>query len=156
VPEFRGLALAVGVCVPAVLWYQGVAHSTWQRTTGHVTQCEVRETHYNATDEGTKVSLTYRYDVLGIPFTASWTGFWPEADEQSPNALAPSELHNLQTPEYPLVVFYDPNNPTSSLIHTGNVGDVAVYKWLFGGLFALTMYYIIRVYPAWKNSSPSR
>lgn len=154
-PEFIGLTLALGACVPAVLWYQGTVHSAWQRTTGHVTHCEIRDTHYNASDQRTKVNITYQYDVTGMPFTGAWTGYWPETVEQSPNALTADQLQNLETPEYPLVVLYDPDDPSSSIIHTANAGDLLVYKWLFGGIFVAAVYYIIRVYPAWKNASPS-
>jgi len=155
-PEFIALVLAVGAGIPAALWYQGDAQSGWQRTSGRVTHCDIRDTHYNAPDQRAKVSIDYQYEVTGIPFGGTWTGYWPEADEQSPNALPPEQLANLQTPGYPLVVFYNPDDPTASVIHTADVGNLLIYKYLFGGIFAIALYYMLRIYPAWKNRSAER
>ena len=134
-PEFIGLTLALGACVPALLWYQGAVRSVWVRTTGHVTRCEVSASHYNAANDSTKVTVAYRYDVSGTPFSGSWTGYWPETEEQSPNALAPDQLLNLEIPDYPLVVLYDPEDPSASTLHTGGCGRSARLQMVVQLLF---------------------
>ncbi|MBI5093355.1 MAG: DUF3592 domain-containing protein [Candidatus Hydrogenedentes bacterium] len=149
------MALAVGACVPAFSWYQDAVHAAWQRTTGRVSHCEIRETHYNATASQTKVDISYTYDVAGARFSGSWTGYWPETEEESANALPPGRFDELRDSGYPLVVLYDPNNPSQSVIHSAAVSHQLLYKWLFGFLFAVTVYYVVRIYPAWKRASPT-
>lgn len=152
-PEFVVVLCLIAVCIPAFCWYENGIRADWLRTGGHVISCDIRETHYNAATVRPKVRLSYLYDADGVPYTGTWVGYWPEAKEESPNALPPDKLNYLRTPDYPLVIYYDPDDPSQSTIHRAEATDVTLYKWTFAGLFVAALYYVLRVYPAWRRVS---
>ena len=148
-PEMAALALIVATIVPVTLWSRDIMSPQYRSTQGHVVECDIHATHYNASEAEVKVTITYRYTVEGIEHINTWTGLWPETG--SPNALPPDELERLQTKNYPLVVFYDPANPALSELHIRDGGFQRIYGGLSVVLCGLAVLYCAVGYPAWRN-----
>lgn len=145
VREFVGIVLLLAVVGPAWLWWQEVLVGDWQITSGSVSGCEIRDTHYNAPDYKPVVTLRYRYTVAGNEYQGTWQGLWPEAG--SPNALPRTQLAQLNAPGRPLVVYYDPDHPADSSPH-----DHAPFRQI--GYASMTVlglcvasWYFVRVMP---------
>lgn len=147
-PELSGAALLVGTLFCCVLWLVSAARPEWIETGGTVLYCEIRPTHYNAQDYRPKVDVTYEYLVGSVRFEGRWDGFWPELD--SPNALLPEQLDLLKEEGHPLVILYNPDDPTESSPHYPFPNDRMIYASLIAAGVLATGLYFIFVYPAWR------
>jgi len=149
-PEMAALVLIGAAIVPVTLWSRDIMSPQYRSTQGHVMECNIHATHYNASDAAVKVTITYCYTVEGIEHINTWTGLWPETG--SPNALPPDELARLETQEYPLTVFYDPSNPERGELHIRDRGFRRIYGGLSAVLCGLAVAYCGIVYPKWRNA----
>ncbi|NIA15765.1 MAG: DUF3592 domain-containing protein [Nitrospiraceae bacterium] len=148
-PEFVVMLLVGLAVVPAMLWCQRNTRPEYKKTEGRVKNCEIRLTHYNADNMLSKVKLTYTYSAGPATMTGVWEGYWPSAE--SPNALPQNKLDLLRTENYPLVVLYDPADPSKSRLHYPGAVPHTMY-----GVVALTaalgvVLYLATGYPMWKK-----
>jgi len=149
-PDLVGLALLGLVCIPAILWWRAGIQPDWVRTGGRILECNLVRTHYNAEDSPTKVSVQYEYTTLSGTYAGSWSGFWPNV--HSPNQLAYDRVEELQRPGFPLVVLYDPANPSQSRLHNVNDTQGIFYGLIFALVLAGAFFYFVRIYPGWKRA----
>ena len=145
VPEVVGLLLVLAVVVPAWLWWRDVLVGSWQITSGSVVACDIRNTHYNAADYRPVVTLRYRYTVAGQEFDGVWEGLWPE--DGSPNAIGHDQLHQLQSPGRPLVVYYNPADPSESSPHESAPYRQITYASATVLALWVVLWYFLRVFP---------
>lgn len=155
-PGLPELAVVIGLTSAAVfggLWYGSLGAENWRRTTGWIARVHIRNIHYNATEDAARIRLTYRYEVGGIPYVQEWDGLWPIVD--SPNALPPDRIRELEVADYPLVILYDPANPSRSALHQVSQGDRKLYQNLAVASFLFTFLYLGTIYPRWKRAQSS-
>ena len=148
-PELVALLLVALAVVPAGLWWQRNTRPDYSKTAGRVKECEIRLTHYNATNLLKKVRMTYTYGVGAGTLTGTWEGYWPSAD--SPNALPQNKLDDLRTKDYPLVVLYDPADPRKSRLHYPNTGPHTMYGVVALAAALGAVVYLAAGYPMWKE-----
>lgn len=148
-PEFVAFLLISMAVISAAVWWDNVTRPRYAETPGKVESCEIRLTHYNATNHLSKVTLSYSYSVGGLDYKGSWEGYWPQTD--SPNALAADKLHVLETRDYPLVVLYEPANPAVSQLHYPEGRPSALYGVVAGLSVLAVLGYLAIAYPAWKR-----
>lgn len=148
-PEITGGLLVALVLVGAGFWGSALQVPNWQETGGEIIDCEIQAIHYNATDNMQKVSLQYRYHVGPAIFYGAWSGEWPEAE--SPNALPPDHIEELKQPAHPLVVLYDPVDPSISQLHYIPAANPNLYAYLTLLAAFAALFYFSRVYPRWRE-----
>ncbi|HOE67282.1 MAG TPA: DUF3592 domain-containing protein [Candidatus Hydrogenedentes bacterium] len=149
-PEAVALLMALLVAFPLMKWWGSYFAVPWQRAPGRILRCEFKDTRFSATQDITKVLIQYEYAVAGVSRVGSWMGTWPQTG--SPNALPKDSLDRLQDPGFPLVVLYNPVNPSQSRLDYADTGTPAIYASLaLLAALAAGVYYV-RVYPAWRSS----
>ena len=148
-PEVVGLLLVAAVVVPAWLWWRDTIVGHWQVTSGVVLSADVRSTHYNATDYKPVVTIKYRYSVGGDDYETVWQGLWPEAG--SPNALPRDQLTQLQSPGRPLVIFYNPAEPSESSPHESAPFRQITYASVTVLAACVVGWYFLRVFPGLRR-----
>ncbi len=153
-PEFIVLMLIVCVVVSATCWWCETRKPELERTVGTVIACDITKAHYNAQPYQKKVSIKYEYSVGAGDFTGDWTGFWPSM--HSPNALSPDNLEVLRQSDYPLVVLYDPGNPSDSRLHNPKPERAFHLTMLTFSLGAVFVVYCVWIYPRWKLRRQTR
>lgn len=143
-------AVLLGLAVAACFWMLGKEANKpgWARAPGRVEHCDIRRTHYNAEPSDNKVQLVYSYVVGAARFQGSWQGFWPRV--HSPNALPEGNVEVLKTPNYPLVVLYDPLRPSRSDLHIPDARKVVPYTLLTFAALMVLLFYLMQIYPRWK------
>lgn len=139
------VALAV---VPATLWWRQQYAPEWKRTAGTIASSDFARVHYNAQDYRTKARVSYEYSVGMAKYAGVFDGFWPEVG--GPNALAPSDIEQLQTPHKEVFVFYDPDNPARSTLHPEQTGSSPLWPVLTIAGLCLAAAYTFIAYPAWR------
>ena len=148
-PELVAMALIALTAALATRWWRTAGQPGWVKVPGRTVSCEIRRTHFNAEPSRDKVALGYEYEVAGRTFSGSWMGYWPKV--HSPNALPDGQIEKLRTKAYPLVVHYNPQNPSQSRLHNPDPDALMLYTLLaFGSGIALIVYGV-RLYPAWKR-----
>lgn len=148
-PEFLGLAILACAAVGITLWWQDRDERPgYLQTDGHVVEGRVSLVHYNATALSSKVSVTYSYSVGERSYTGSWVGFWP--DDNSPNAASQDRLNEVCAKGHPLIVFYDPDNPSENYIHPAERGNQILLQGFALATCALALVYWSALYPAWR------
>ena len=149
--EFVAVLLMTLAAVAVTLWWQGRRGPEYLQAEGRVLEGNAKLTHYNATDMRQKVTITYEYMAAGNTYTGSWSGFWPEDD--SPNALPSDRFQELCVRGHPLVVMYDPEDPSTSILHPPGRGAEAFRQGFAMAGCALAILYCAILYPAWRLRS---
>ncbi len=148
-PEFLLVFAMIAAIVPlTVVWYS-LNQPDWPAAGGWVLSGKIVNTHYNAPDYKQKVTVDYEYLIGGANYKGEFVGLWP--DVGSPNALPPSELEKITQKGYPLTVFYDPDDPTRSRLHTRGHDDQLSLILIAGCCVVLAGVYAFVVYPAWRS-----
>lgn len=148
-PEFLALILVLAALFAVIEWWLSATTAQYRETQGHVLRCTQHATHYNATDLFPKVTIEYEYDVGLKTYMGSWEGSWPSID--SPNALPPDKVAETLTAGHSLVVLYDPDNPSQSLIHHPSAGSSRLYSIVAAFAGGIALVYLIFIYPNWKR-----
>ena len=148
-PEFVTLVLVGSATVVATFWWQANVQPRYRQVVGRILSCDIRLTHYNATGDLNKVSLTYEYTVGPATYTGSWAGSWPHA--QSPNALPANEIDMLKTKDRPITVLFSPDNPGNSLLHYPDQGASRIYGVIALCTLFAAILYCCTIYPAWRS-----
>lgn len=96
-----------------------------------------------------KVSVQYKYTIGQATLFGAWAGVWP--DVESPNALPANRIDELKQPNRIITVLYDPSNPAESRLHYPMTPNPGIYAFCTLMLCFFTLYYFVRVYPAWRG-----
>jgi hypothetical protein len=148
-PEFLLVCALVLAVAPLTLFWVMLNVPEWPATGGWVVSGEVATTHYNAQDYARKVSVAYEYRIGSVTYKGEFVGLWPSVG--SPNALPPQEIEAITHQGHPLTVFYNPNDPSRSRLHTrGNENRLSLLL-LSGCCVALSGIYCFFVYPVWRG-----
>ena len=148
-PDFVAFAAVFATMAAALAWLNAATAPTLESTPGTILACDIRLTHYNSTALLPKVFLDYTYTAGIGAYTGHWEGFWPVS--KSPDALPPDKLDLLKSPEKMITVFYDPANPGASLLHNQATRTPALYAFATAATTLATLFYLVRIYPAWKK-----
>jgi len=148
-PDFLLVFAILAAIVPLTAVWFSINQPDWPEAGGWITSGNVVKTHYNAPDYKEKVTVAYEYVIGGATYTGEFVGLWPEVG--SPNALPPAELENVTQHGYPLTVFYDPDDPTRSRLHTRGHDDQLSLILIAGCCVILAGVYAFVVYPVWRR-----
>ena len=148
-PEFLAVVLVCAAALPALAWWHSSARPAYRRVRGRILECEIRLTHYNATKDLNKVKLAYEYSLGGNTYSGRWQGFWPAA--VSPNALLPDQIEALHEKSFPLVVLYEPDDPSHSTLHYAGHGAPKLYAGVALVALVLAVLYFALFYPTWRE-----
>lgn len=153
-PELVLLLLVGLTAYCAFNWEKTLGEPGWEKTNGWVTSCEIKKTHYNAQPSDDKVAITYNYDAHAGTYPGSWEGYWPRI--HSPNALPEGNIEVLKQPNYPLIVMFDPHDPSKSRLHNPDSDRQITWVILTFGAGVALAFYLIRIYPAWRERRSHR
>ncbi|MCC6698282.1 MAG: DUF3592 domain-containing protein [Candidatus Hydrogenedentes bacterium] len=149
-PEFLLVCALLLAVAPLTLFWLFLNVPEWPATGGWVVSGEVESTHYNAQDYARKVNVAYEYRVGSVAYKGAFVGLWPGVG--SPNALAPENIKSVTEQGHPLTVFYNPNDPSRSRLHTRGTENRLSLFLIAGCCVALSGIYCFLVYPAWRRS----
>ena len=147
--EYLTLILAgVIVFAWAAVVYKNAA-STWEVATGTVQDAHPIAAASTTLAHTQLMHVEYTYTARGQTFRDTWEGDWPSA--HTPNALHAADLNKLRTPDFPLLVWYDPENPGKNEIHRGGSEDAILWQRILAGVSIVLIYYIMHTYVRRKS-----
>lgn len=144
-PEFVLALLGCAVLGAGWWWLTVSERPHWELTQGRVVIGTVEKRGPAGGMRPGPVRVTYRYEVLGTPYTGHWEGLWPQG--YSPNALSHDRIHDLEREGYPLVVAYNPANPRMSDLHRVRAPGSVFTPWLFLAAAGAAAVYLLWFYP---------
>lgn len=153
-PEFVFVCLAAVAVLFLALSWRSNNTPTWLNVEGVVVECNVDRSQYHVVDTPYNVRLTYEYVVGNTKYTGGWSGNWPM--NNSPNALPPQRIFELERPGHPLQIACNPADYSLNRLHgQPEKRGVAYTVMAILGCIALFLY-SAKIYPQWKTHQTVR
>ena len=147
-PEAVAVVLFVAIIGIALLTLRANLSPRLVAAPGAVIHATLIDLPYSGSPEPDQIEMEYEYRVEGQRYTGHFKGFWPQGGAL--NALPREEWPQLTQAGFPLTVMIDPANPTFNLLHHRESFSPQMLNWLAIVGLAVTLFYLMRVYPRWK------